>query len=90
MIDGRNWMMTQKVKAVQLRVLNSVYIYIYILDTYSPSWRLLELIIINNNIYGLICNKYILYNGLSNYTCYEVIKFCIRFNMYHEKWVFNV
>jgi hypothetical protein len=30
MINGRNWMMTQKVKATQLRVLNSVYIYIYI------------------------------------------------------------
>jgi hypothetical protein len=37
----------------------------------------LELIIINYNMYGLICNKYILYNRLSNYTRYEVIKFCI-------------
>jgi hypothetical protein len=27
MIDGRNWMMTQKVKATQLRVLNSIYIF---------------------------------------------------------------
>jgi hypothetical protein len=41
MINGWNWMMTQKVKAIQLRVLNSVYIYIYKLDTYSSSWRLL-------------------------------------------------
>jgi hypothetical protein len=29
MIDGRNWMMTQKVKTAQLRVLNSIYIYIF-------------------------------------------------------------
>jgi hypothetical protein len=28
-------------------------------------------------MYGFICNKYILYNGLSNYTRYEVIKFGI-------------
>jgi hypothetical protein len=33
MIDGRNWMMTQKVKAAQLRVLSSVYIFqIYIIQ----------------------------------------------------------
>jgi hypothetical protein len=38
---------------------------------------LLELIIINYNIYDLICNKYILYNELSNYIRYEVIKLCI-------------
>jgi hypothetical protein len=38
---------------------------------------MLELIIINYNMYGLICNKYILYNRLSNYTRYEVIKFYI-------------
>jgi hypothetical protein len=74
-------MMTQKIMTAQLRVLNSVYI----LDTYSPSGRLLELIIINYNMYELICNKYILYNGLSNYTRNEVIKLCIRFNMYHKK-----
>jgi hypothetical protein len=48
---------------------------------------LLELIIINYNMYELIYNKYILYNGLSNYTRYEVIKFCIGFNMCHEKWI---
>jgi hypothetical protein len=30
MIDGRNWMMTQNVKVAQLRVLNYIYIYIYI------------------------------------------------------------
>jgi hypothetical protein len=31
MIDGRNWMITQNVKAAQLRVLNSIYIFqIYI------------------------------------------------------------
>jgi hypothetical protein len=71
MIDGRNWMMTQKVKTAQLRVLNSIYIYIS--DTYSSSGRLLKLIIINYNMYWLICNKYILYNRLSNYICYEVI-----------------
>jgi hypothetical protein len=47
----------------------------------------LELIIINYNMYGLICNKYILYNGLSNYTHNEVIKFCIGFIICHEKWV---
>jgi hypothetical protein len=39
--------------------------------------NMLELIIINYNIYGLICNKYILYNCLSNYTRYEMIKLCI-------------
>jgi hypothetical protein len=27
MIDEQNWMMTQKVKTTQLRVLNSVYIF---------------------------------------------------------------
>jgi predicted ATP-grasp superfamily ATP-dependent carboligase len=47
---------------------------------------LLELIIINYNMYELICNKYILYNGLSNYICNEVIKFCIGFIICHEKW----
>jgi hypothetical protein len=46
---------------------------------------LLELIIINYNMYGLICNKYILYNGLSNYTRNEVIKLCIGFIICHEK-----
>jgi hypothetical protein len=60
-------------------------IYIYISDTYSPSGRLLEWIIINYNMYGLICNKYILYNELSNYIRNEVIKFCIGFIIYHEK-----
>jgi hypothetical protein len=44
----------------------------------------LELIIINYNIYGLICNKYILYNGLSNYIHNEVIKFYIGFIICHE------
>jgi hypothetical protein len=39
--------------------------------------RLLKLIIINYNLYEFIYNKYILYNGLSNYTCYEVIKLYI-------------
>jgi hypothetical protein len=29
--------------------------------------------------------NYILYNGLSNYTHYEVIELCIGFNMCHEK-----
>jgi hypothetical protein len=38
---------------------------------------MLELIIINYNMYGLIYNKYILYNGLSNHIRYEVIKLCI-------------
>jgi hypothetical protein len=69
----------------KLRVLNSVYIYIYISDIYSLSGRLLKLIIINYNMYGLICNKYILYNGMSNYTRNEVIKFCIEFIICHEK-----
>jgi predicted ATP-grasp superfamily ATP-dependent carboligase len=46
---------------------------------------MLELIIINYNMYELICNKYILYNRLSNYIRYEVIKLCIGFNMCHEK-----
>jgi hypothetical protein len=46
---------------------------------------MLELIIINSNMYGLICNKYILYNGLSNYTRNEVIKLCIGFIICHEK-----
>jgi hypothetical protein len=32
---------------------------------------------INSNMYELICNKNILYNGLSNYIRYEVIKICI-------------
>jgi hypothetical protein len=27
MIDEQNWMMTQKIKATQLRVLNSIYIF---------------------------------------------------------------
>jgi hypothetical protein len=44
---------------------------------------MLELIIIIYNMYGLICNKYILYNGLSNYTRNEVIKFCIGFIICH-------
>jgi hypothetical protein len=44
-------------------------------------FELLELIIINYNMYGLICNKYILYNGLSNYIRNEVIKFCISYYM---------
>jgi hypothetical protein len=48
---------------------------------------MLKLIIINYNIYGLICNKYILYNGLSNYIRNEVIKLCIGFIIYYEKWV---
>jgi hypothetical protein len=51
----------------------------------APRGRLLELIIINYNMYGLICNKYILYNGLPNYTLNEVIKFCIGFIICHEK-----
>jgi hypothetical protein len=38
---------------------------------------MLKLIIINYNMYELIRNKYILYNGLSNYIRYEVIKLCI-------------
>jgi hypothetical protein len=46
---------------------------------------MLELIIINSNMYGLICNKYILYSGLSNYTRNEVIKLCIGFIICHEK-----
>jgi hypothetical protein len=46
---------------------------------------LLEVIIINYNMYGLICNKYILYNELSNYICNEVIKFCMEFIICHEK-----
>jgi hypothetical protein len=45
----------------------------------------LELIIINYNMYELICNKYILYNGLLNYTRNEVIKFYIGFIICHEK-----
>jgi hypothetical protein len=51
---------------------------------------LLELIIINYNMYGLICNKYILYNGLSNYTHNEVIKFCIGFIICHEKCALRI
>jgi hypothetical protein len=47
---------------------------------------MLELIIINYNMYGLIYNEYILYNGLSNYIHNEVIKFCIGFIICHEKW----
>jgi hypothetical protein len=47
--------------------------------------QVLELIIINYNMYGLICNKYILYNELSNYTRNEVIKFRIGFIICHEK-----
>jgi hypothetical protein len=43
---------------------------------------LLELIIINYNMYEFICNKY---NGPSNYIRNEVIKFCIRFIICHEK-----
>jgi hypothetical protein len=38
---------------------------------------MLELIIINYNMYEFIYNKYILYNGMSNYIHYEVIKLCI-------------
>jgi hypothetical protein len=45
----------------------------------------LKLIIINYNMYELICNKYILYNGLSNYIRNEVIKFYIGFIICHEK-----
>jgi hypothetical protein len=47
----------------------------------------LELIIINYNMYRFIYNKYILYNGLSNYIYNEVIKFCIEFIICHEKWI---
>jgi hypothetical protein len=47
----------------------------FILKTNSR--RVLELIIINYNMNGLICNKYVLYNRLSNYIRYEVIKLCI-------------
>jgi hypothetical protein len=50
------------------------------------SEQLLKLIIINYDMYELIYNKYILYNGLSNYIRNEVIKFCIKFIIYHEKW----
>jgi hypothetical protein len=39
--------------------------------------NMLKLIIINYNMYELIYNKYILYNGLSNYIRYEVIKLYI-------------
>jgi hypothetical protein len=46
---------------------------------------LLELIIINYNMYELLCNKYILYNGLLNYTRNEVIKLCIGFIICNEK-----
>jgi hypothetical protein len=44
---------------------------------------MLGLIIINYNMYGFICNKYILYNGLSNYIRYEVIKLCIINRVYY-------
>jgi hypothetical protein len=47
---------------------------------------LLELIIINYNMYELICNKYILYNGLLNYIRNEVIKFYIEFIICHAKY----
>jgi hypothetical protein len=47
--------------------------------------KVLELIIINYNMYRLICNKYILYNGLSNYIRNEVIKFYIGFIICYEK-----
>jgi hypothetical protein len=50
------------------------------------SEQLLKLIIINYDMYELIYNKYILYNGLSNYIRNEVIKFYIKFIIYHEKW----
>jgi hypothetical protein len=53
----------------------------------NGKFQMLELIIINYNMYGLICNKYILYNGLSNYIYNEVIKFYIGFIICHEKWV---
>jgi hypothetical protein len=54
----------------------------------KPSHRpMLELIIIDYNMYGFVCNKYILYNGLSNYIHNEVIKFCIKFIICHEKLV---
>jgi hypothetical protein len=43
----------------------------------TNSLCVLELIIINHNMNGLICNKYVLYNRLSNYIRYEVIKLCI-------------
>jgi hypothetical protein len=45
----------------------------------------LKLIIINYNMYGFIYNKYILYNGLSNYIRNKVIKLCIEFIICHEK-----
>jgi hypothetical protein len=48
---------------------------------------MLDLIIINLDMYELICNKYILYNGLLNYIHNEVIKFYIRFIICHEKWI---
>jgi hypothetical protein len=47
---------------------------------------MLELIIINYNMYGLICNKYIIMD-CQIYTHNEVIKFCIGFIIFHEKWV---
>jgi hypothetical protein len=53
--------------------------------TQYVEYSMLELIIINYNVYGLICNKYILYNRLSNYIRNEVIKFCIGFIICHEK-----
>jgi hypothetical protein len=47
---------------------------------------MLELIIINYNMYELIYNKYILYNELSKYNRNEMIKLCIGFIICYEKW----
>jgi hypothetical protein len=56
MIDGRNWLMTQKAMTAQFEYSIQFYQYILFGYTYSPSGRLLELISINYNICGLICN----------------------------------
>jgi hypothetical protein len=52
-------------------------------------FMVLELIIINYNMYGLIYNKYILYNELSNYIYVKWSNYVllIGFNMCHKKWV---
>ena len=56
MIDGRNWLMAQKAMTAHFEYSIRFYQYILFGYTYSPSGRLLELISINYNIYGLICD----------------------------------
>jgi hypothetical protein len=61
--------------------------HVFIIHIQTCNFAVLELIIINYNMYRLICNKYILYNGLSNYIRNKVIKLYIGFIICHEKWL---